>query len=96
MKRYFLVLLAYFVCVSAGSAWALFESNKELVNSAKITMAEAIETAVQTVPGKAVEAVIDQEDKRTVFEVEIIDTTGKTVEVYIDAQTGDTRNIEKE
>ena len=96
MKRYFIVLIVFFVSVSAGSAWALFESNKELVNSAKITMAEAIEAAVHAVPGKAVEAVIDQEDKRTVFKVEIIDAMGKTVEVYIDAQTGDTRNIEKE
>lgn len=75
---------------------ALFESNKELVNSAKITMAEAIEAAVQAVPGKAVEAAIDQEDKRTVFEVEIIDEMGKTVEVYINAQTGDTQKIENE
>ena len=96
MKRYFIVLLAYFLCVSSGSAWALFESNKELVNAANITMAEAIDAAVQAVPGKAVEAEIDQEDKRTVFEVEIIDSMGKTVEVYIDAQTGDARKIEKE
>jgi uncharacterized membrane protein YkoI len=45
-------------------------------------MVEAIETAIQTVPGKAVVAVIDKEYTRTVFEVEIIDKMGKTVEVY--------------
>ena len=96
MKRYSVMLLVSFICLHVGTAWALFESKKELVNSARITMAEAIDTAVQTVPGKAVEAEIDTEDDRTVFEVEIITSSGKTKEVYIDAQTGKAHKIEHE
>ncbi len=94
MKRLSLVVLIYFMCGSVGTALALFDSKKELVNSAKLTMAEAIDAAVQAVPGKAVEAYIDKEDDRTVFEVEIISDQGGTKEVYIDAQTGSARKIE--
>ncbi|GJL48790.1 MAG: hypothetical protein NPIRA01_00170 [Nitrospirales bacterium] len=98
MKRYSMVLFISLLLmgVSTGSAWALFESKKELANSTKVTMAEAIEAAVKTVPGKAVAAEIDTEDDRTVFEVEIIDTAGKTKEVYIDGQTGEAHKVEDE
>ena len=96
MKRYSLVLLVFFMCMSVGTAWALFESKKELVNASRITMAEAIDAAVKVVPGKAVEAEIDSENDRTVFEIEIITDSGKTKEVYIDAQSGEAHKIEHE
>lgn len=69
-------------------AWALFESNRQLVASAKITLEEAVKHAVKAVPGKAVEADIGKEDGRTVYKVEIIDTNNKTQHVYVDAVTG--------
>jgi hypothetical protein len=71
--------------VIASPAWALFETNKDLVATAKITMEEAVRNAVK---GKAVEAEIGKEDGRTVFEVQIIDANKKTQKVYVDAQTG--------
>ena len=74
--------------VIASPAWALFETNKDLVAGAKITMEEAVRNAVKAVPGKAVEAEIGKEDGRTVFEVQIIDANKKTQKVYVDAQTG--------
>ena len=74
--------------VIASPAWALFETNKDLVAGAKITMEEAVRSAVKAVPGKAVEAEIGKEDGRTVFEVEIIDANNKKQKVYVDAQTG--------
>ena len=74
--------------VIASPAWALFETNKDLVAGAKITMEEAVRNAVKAVPGKAVEAEIGKEDGRTVFEVEIIDANNKKQKVYVDAQTG--------
>ena len=74
--------------VIASPAWALFETNKDLVATAKITMEEAVRNAVKAVPGKAVEAEIGKEDGRTVFEVEIIDANNKKQKVYVDAQTG--------
>lgn len=69
-------------------AWALFETNKELAASAKITLDEAVKQAVKAVPGKAVEADIGKEDGRTVYKVEIIDTNNKTQKVYVDAVNG--------
>ena len=76
-------------------AWALFETNKELSASARITLEQAIRTAVQALPGKAVEAQIGKEDGRTVFEVKIIDSQDKTRTVYVDAQTGQTMKVGK-
>ena len=74
--------------VIGSPAWALFETNKDLVATAKITMEEAVRNAVKAVPGKAVESEIGKEDGRTVFEVQIVDTNKKTQKVYVDAQTG--------
>ena len=75
----------------ANPAWALFETNKELIATAKITLEEAVRHALKSVPGKAVEAEIGKEDGRTVYEVEIIDQSNKTQKVYVDAQSGQTK-----
>lgn len=72
----------------ASPAWALFETNKELVATAKITLEEAVHHALKSVPGKAVEAEIGKEDGRTVYEIEIVDLNNKTQKVYVDAQSG--------
>ena len=50
-----LILSAMIVgMLSAGPAWALFETNKELVASAKIPLDEAVKSAVKVVPGKGI------------------------------------------
>jgi uncharacterized membrane protein YkoI len=77
--------------IMATPAWALFETNTELVATAKITLEEAIRHALQSVPGKAVEAEIGKDDGRIVFEVEIVDQKNKTQKVYVDAQNGQTK-----
>ena len=74
--------------LAAGPAWALFETNKELVAGAKITMEEAIKSAIKTVPGKAAEADLGKDDGRTIWKIEIIDNNNKSQTVYVDAQTG--------
>jgi uncharacterized membrane protein YkoI len=76
------------VCLTAGSAWALFETNKDLVASAQITMEEAIKSATKAVPGKAAEADLGKDDGRTIWKIEIIDNNNKSRTVYVDAQTG--------
>jgi len=87
------VLAIALLCgVISSPAWALFETNKELVATAKIPMEEAVRTAVKAFPGsKAVEAELGKEDNRTVFEVELIDANKKTQKVYVDAETGKTK-----
>ena len=74
--------------LSAGPAWALFETNKELVASAKITMEEAIKSATKAVPGKVAEAELGKDDGRTIWKIEVIDHNNKSQTVYVDAQTG--------
>ena len=84
-----LILSAIIVgTLSAGPAWALFETNKELIAGAKISMEEAIKSAVKAVPGKAAEADLGKDGDRTVWKIEVIDHNNKTQTVYVDAQTG--------
>jgi len=91
----YLTAVALTISVGIGQAWALFESNKQLAEQAKITMSEAITEAVKAVPGKAVEAQIGKEEGRTVYEVDIIDMNKKERTVYVDAETGKMLKIEK-
>jgi len=72
-------------------AWALFETNKQLIRDSKIPLDEAVKYAVKAVPGQAVEADLGKEEGRTVWKIEIIDTMNKTQTVYVDAQTGQAR-----
>jgi uncharacterized membrane protein YkoI len=86
MKKVF-VAVVLMAGLMGSSAWALFETNKELAKSATVTLDKAVQAAVAAVPGKAVEAELDKEEGRTVYKVEIIDNTNKTKKVYVDAQT---------
>lgn len=83
-----IMLAAALVTLVSSPAWALFETNKELITTAKISLEEAVRNALKLVPGKAVEAEIGTESGRTVYEVEIIDQNRKSQNVLVDAQTG--------
>lgn len=76
-----------------SSVWALFETNKELSQSATVPLDKAVQAAVVAVPGKAVEAEIVKEAGQTVYKVEIVDNNNKTQKVYVDAQTMQIRMI---
>ena len=92
----YVIAVALAASLGIGQAWALFETNKELAESATITMDQAIKTAVAAVPGKAVEAQLGKEDGRTVYEIDIIESnTKKERTVYIDAQNGKTVKIDR-
>lgn len=86
MKKLF-VAVVLMAGLMGSSAWALFETNKELAKSASVTLDKAVLAAVAAVPGKAVEAELDKQEGRTVYKVEIIDNANKTKKVYVDAQT---------
>ena len=84
-----LLLSAIIVGVlSAGQAWALFETNKELIAGAKVPMEEAIKSAIKVVPGKAAEADLGKDEGRTIWKIEVIDKHHKSQTVFVDAQTG--------
>ena len=86
MKHLFLAAI-FIAGLMGSSAWAMFETNRELAKSATVTMDKAVQAAVAAIPGKAVDAELGKEEGRTVYKVEIIDTADKTRKVYVDAQT---------
>ena len=74
--------------LTAGPAWAILETNKELIATSKMSMEEAIKSATRAVPGKATEAELEKDEGRTTWKIEIIDQNNKKQTVYVDAQTG--------
>jgi len=90
MKKLF-VAVVLLAGLTGSSAWALFETNKELAKSATVTLDKAVQVAVMAVPGQAVEAELGKDEGRTVYKIEIIDSADKTKKVYVDAQTMETK-----
>ncbi len=86
MKRT-LIVVVLIAGLMGSSAWALFETNKELSKSATVPLEKAVHAAVTAMPGKTVEAQLGKDEGRTVYKVEIIDNADKTRKVYVDAQT---------
>jgi uncharacterized membrane protein YkoI len=74
-------------------AWALFESDRELSDKARVTMIQALKTAQKKVPGKPVEVNMGKDDGRVVYKIEIIDKSKNTKKVYIDAETGKVHTV---
>ncbi|MCC6965802.1 MAG: PepSY domain-containing protein [Nitrospira sp.] len=60
----------------------------ELVKDAKVTIDQAIKTALEAAPGTAVEAELEKKHDKTVWEVEVLGADGTMTEVHIDAATG--------
>jgi uncharacterized membrane protein YkoI len=81
------------VALSSVPAWALFESDRELSDKARITMIQALKTAQRKVPGKPVEVDMGKDDGRVVYKIEIIDKNKNTKKVYIDAETGKVHTV---
>lgn len=59
-----------------------------LAAAAKVTIEQAIKTATDKVQGKVIEAELEKEDGKLVWEVEIVGADGKLSELYVDAGTG--------
>lgn len=98
MKNRLILSLMMATCIlPVSSALALFEDDKaELLKGTEITLVEAVEKALTTVKGKAVDVELEKEHGKTVFEVKIIDENEATREVYVDAHTGEVVKIEKD
>lgn len=60
----------------------------QLAKDAKMTIDQAIKTAVEKVPGTVVEAELEKKHDKTVWEVEVLGADGAVTEVHIDAATG--------
>jgi len=66
----------------------------DLLKDAKVTIDQAIKTALEKVPGTAVEAELEKKHGKAVWEVEIVGADGKVTEVHIDAASGEVIDTE--
>jgi uncharacterized iron-regulated membrane protein len=68
-----------------------------VASEAKVSADQAIQTALQKVPGTVVEAELEEEkDHKVKWEVEIVTADGKLMEVEIDANTGEVLEVKEE
>lgn len=83
----------------AGPAWSDSKEGKkkgkaEMAASAKVPMEQAIKAAADKAGGKAIEAELEREHGKIVWEIEVITAEGKTVEVHVDADSGEVIDVE--
>ena len=87
--------LAALISFSVTPAWALFETDKELAERARISMVDAIKTAQTAMPGKPVEVEMGKDDGQVVYKIEIVDANRKTHKVYVNAMDGKIHEVKK-
>ncbi|MDC8450011.1 MAG: PepSY domain-containing protein [Nitrospira sp.] len=102
MKRISLYGLAMAILVLAAGAMTVADSafgepNKvEMAAAAKVSIAEGIKTASETVSGTIVEAELEQKQDKLVWEVEVVTAEHKVIEVHIDAETGAVLDVKED
>lgn len=99
MKRFTTVgLLCATALVFAAFGLATGHEGKEgtAVPEAAISMEQAITAATAQFPGKVLEAELESEDGKAVYEIEIVNTSGEIRELEIDGQTGKVLSSEQE
>lgn len=85
-EQYRMAGFALFIVLISGCA---DYERKDLIRMVNISLAQAVTNAeVYLAEGRAVEAELEQEEGRTLYEVKLIDSKQSTRKVYIDALTG--------
>lgn len=64
--------------------------------AAKVTIDEAVKTALEKVSGKVIEAELEHKHNKLVWEVEVVTAENKVMEVHIDAESGAVIDVEEE
>lgn len=73
------------------------EPNKvEMAAAAKVSIDEAIKTALGKVVGMVIEAELGQKQERLIWELEVVTPKKTIMEVTIDAETGSVIDVEEE
>ena len=70
------------------------DDEKIELESVSVTIASAMDIALEQVPGTVIGAELEHEDDVTVWEVEVMGADNQEVEVLIDAQTGAVLEVE--
>ncbi len=70
-------------------------SKKDLMRQTNVSMTEAIKTAESSVPrSRAVEAELEHENGRTVYEIELLDANNDEKKIWVDAYSGKITKVE--
>ncbi len=92
-KAYWIIGLA--MMGMAGGCAMHHESKADLLKQTNVSIIDAVRTAeVIVADGRTIEAELEGEDGRAVYEVEMIDLAQKRRKVYIDAVSGKLLKIE--
>ena len=91
-----MLVLGAGIMTVAASAFGEEHNKLEMAAAAQVTIDEAIKTALEKVPGKVIEAELEDKHHTLVWEVEIVTPENKVMEVHIDAKTGTVIDIEEE
>lgn len=91
------VVLVGAVLALSTPAWSDEKGGKEgdetkkavgMAKTAKVTIEQAIKAATEKVPGKVIEAELEEKRGKAVWEVEVVGDDGKVTEVHVDADSG--------
>ena len=99
-----MLLLGAGIFTAAGAAYGGEKGEKEgekkgkaeMAAAAKVTIDQAIKTASDKVAGKVIEAELEKKHNKLVWEVEVVTSDNKVMEVHIDAETGTVIDVEGE
>jgi len=95
MRTTYWTIIGFATMGLVGGCAMHHESKRDLLTQANVSLIEAVRTAeANVINAKTVEAELEREDGRTVYEVEMIDSTQKKRTVYIDAATGKIMKID--
>jgi uncharacterized membrane protein YkoI len=64
------------------------EEKVRWARATKVSVQEAIRTAIARTPGQVIEAALHSIKGRLLYEVEVVTQDGKVIELYVDPQTG--------
>ncbi len=88
-KKHTFILIFVAILVSGLVQANKSKENDALsVNSAKVTLTQAVNTALANVAGKAVNVEFSNDDGVAVWEIEVITTANKVYDVEVNAETG--------
>lgn len=93
------ILLAAGTLATAGIAFGDEKEKNgkaEMAAAAKVTVDQALKTALEKVSGKVIEAELETKRNKLVWEVEVVTADKKVMEVHIDADTGAVIDVEEE
>ncbi|MGE0470415.1 MAG: hypothetical protein Nkreftii_003037 [Candidatus Nitrospira kreftii] len=97
------VTVLFMTAVLISPAWSDDKGKKdevkkalEMAAAAKVTINQAIMTASAKVAGKVIEAELEKKHNKLIWEVEVVTTDNKVMEVHIDAETGAVIDVEQE